>query len=85
MKKFLMIALAFTFLIFFGSSSSLVADECDSKDAQEQKKQETKEVTEGKKDGGSPLLAEEGVGGGEERKGLLDGVQSLVVAEDHPG
>ena len=50
MKKFLIIALALACLIFFGSSSSLVATECDSKDAQEQKKQETKEVTEEKKE-----------------------------------
>jgi len=49
MKKFLMIALALGFLICFGSSSFLVADECDSKDAQEQKKQELKEIKEEKK------------------------------------
>ena len=48
MKKFLIIALALACLIFFGSSSSLVATECDSKDAQEQKKQEAKEVKEEK-------------------------------------
>jgi PAB1-binding protein PBP1 len=50
MKKFLMIVLALSFLVFFGSGSSLLATECDSKDAQEQKKQETKEVTEEKKE-----------------------------------
>ena len=50
MKKFLMITLALAFLGFFGSSSSLVAEECDSKDAQEQKKQELKEVKEEKKE-----------------------------------
>ena len=50
MKKFLMIALTFVFLSCFGSSSFLVADECDSKNAQEQKKQELKEVKEQKKE-----------------------------------
>jgi len=50
MRKLLMIALALGFLFLFGSSSSLVAEECDSKDAQEQKKQELKEVKEQKKE-----------------------------------
>ena len=50
MKKFLMISLAIVLLSYFGSSSSLVAEECDSKDAQEQKKQELKEVKEQKKE-----------------------------------
>ena len=45
-----MIAMVFAFLIIFGSSSSLVSDECDSKDDQEQKKQELKEVKEEKKE-----------------------------------
>ena len=50
MKKFLIILLTFVFLGFFGSSSSLIAEKCDSKDSQEQKKQEVKGVTEEKKE-----------------------------------
>ena len=50
MKKLLVVSLVIAFLGFFGSGSSLVADECDSKDAQEQKKQEMKEVKEQKKE-----------------------------------
>ena len=50
MKNFLMILLAFVFLSFFGSSSLLVAEECDSKNVQDQKKQELKEVKKQKKE-----------------------------------
>ena len=50
MKKLLVVSLVIALLGFFGSGSSLVAEECDSKDAQEQKKQEMKEVKEQKKE-----------------------------------
>ena len=68
MKKFLMIALALAFLIFFGSSSTLLADECDSKDAQEQKKQELKEVKEQKKEVMDEFKKEKKEGKGESKE-----------------